>query len=75
MSNQSEAEKQEPYCWTWDRWISGGTWRAEYGWKKPEQQVTNLQPLYTHPQPNVTTSDMKQKHVAKTAKQRHEENT
>ena len=32
-------------------------------------------PLYTHPQPNVTTSDMKQEHVDKTAKQRHEENT
>ena len=30
---------------------------------------------HTHPQPNVTTSDMKQEHVAKTAKQRHEENT
>lgn len=29
----------------------------------------------THPQPNVTTSDMKQEHVDKTAKQRHEENT
>lgn len=26
-------------------------------------------------QPNVTTSDMKQEHVDKTAKQRHEENT
>jgi hypothetical protein len=32
-------------------------------------------PLYTTPQPNVTTSDMKQEHVDKTAKQRHEENT
>ena len=30
---------------------------------------------YTHPQPNVTTSDMKQEHVDETAKQRHEENT
>ena len=29
----------------------------------------------THPQPNVTTSDMKPEHVDKTAKQRHEENT
>ena len=33
------------------------------------------QPVYINPQPNVTTSDMKQEHVAKTAKQRHEENT
>ena len=39
--------EQEPYCWTWDEWISGGKWRAEYGWEKPERQVTNLQPLYT----------------------------
>ena len=41
--------QQEPYCWTWDVWVSGGKWRAEYGWKKPERQVTNLQPLYTTP--------------------------
>ena len=40
---------QEPYCWTWDEWMSGGKWRAEYGWKKPERQATNLQPLYTTP--------------------------
>jgi hypothetical protein len=43
------AQKQEPYCWTWDEFVSGGKWRAEYGWKKPERQVTNLQPLYTSP--------------------------
>ena len=41
--------EQEPYCWTWDEWVGGGRWRAEYGWEKPERQVTNLQPLYTTP--------------------------
>ena len=39
--------QQEPYCWTWDVWVSGGKWRAEYGWKKPTEKVVNLQPLYT----------------------------
>ncbi len=37
---------------------------------KKEGQYTVA--LYREPQPNVTTSDMKQKHVDKTAKQRHE---
>ena len=41
--------QQEPYCWTWDVWVSGGKWRAEYGWKKPTEKVVNLQPLYTTP--------------------------
>ncbi|CAB5187520.1 hypothetical protein UFOVP159_63, partial [uncultured Caudovirales phage] len=38
--------QQEPYCWTWDVWVSGGKWRAEYGWEKPTEKVVNLQPLY-----------------------------
>ena len=46
---QQSNEQVEPYCWTWDEWITGGKWRAEYGWKKPERQVTNLQPLFIHP--------------------------
>ena len=38
------------YTWTWDKFVSGGKWRAEYGWKKPEGfDFANLQPLYTHP--------------------------
>jgi hypothetical protein len=37
------------YTWTWDVMVSGGKWRAEYGWKKPTQKVVNLQPLYTTP--------------------------
>ena len=41
--------QQEPYCWTWDVWVSGGKWRAEYGWEKPTEKVVNLQPLYTTP--------------------------
>ena len=41
--------QQEPYCWTWDEFVSGGKWRAEYGWKKPTKKVVNLQPLYTSP--------------------------
>ena len=41
--------QQEPYCWTWDVWVSGGKWRAEYGWEKPTEKVVNLQPLYTSP--------------------------
>ena len=41
--------QQEPYCWTWDVWVSGGKWRAEYGWEKPTEKVVNLQPLYTAP--------------------------
>jgi hypothetical protein len=38
------------YTWTWDVMVSGGKWRAEYGWKKPEgYDFANLQPLYTTP--------------------------
>jgi len=36
--------------WTWDVWVSGGNWVAEYGWKKPTEKVVNLRPLYTTPQ-------------------------
>jgi hypothetical protein len=44
----------EPYCWTWDKWISGGYWEAQYGWepycggKRPEHS-TEAKPLYTAP--------------------------
>jgi hypothetical protein len=43
-------------------------------WRDGEFAIANLVEanLYTTPQPNVTTSDMKQEHVDKTAKQRHE---
>lgn len=49
--------QQEPYCWTWDVWVSGGKWRAEYGWKKPTEKVVNLQPLYTAPPQRKPLSD------------------
>ena len=44
----------EPYCWTWDKWISGGYWEAQYGWEpyrgeKRPQHVTDAKPLYTVP--------------------------
>jgi hypothetical protein len=40
------------YTWTWDVWVRGGQWRAEYGWKKPSPMPAhgrNLKPLYTRP--------------------------
>ena len=49
--------QQEPYCWTWDVWVSGGKWRAEYGWEKPTEKVVNLQPLYTTPTQHKPLSD------------------
>ena len=49
--------QQEPYCWTWDVWVSGGKWRAEYGWEKPTEKVVNLQPLYTSPPQRKPLSD------------------
>ena len=48
LDNDPEKHPQF-YTWTWDEWMRGGEWRAEYGWKKPERKVTNLKPLYTHP--------------------------
>jgi len=66
----AEAEKQEPVAWL-----------DEYGNAFPlaakQYSVVGKywKPIYTYPQQNVTTSDMKQEHVDKTAKQRHEENT
>jgi hypothetical protein len=45
------------YTWTWDEFVSGGKWRAEYGWKKPERKVTNLQALYTTPQQRKPLTD------------------
>lgn len=51
-TRQSDAN---PYCWTWDMWIRGGEYRAEYGWKpyggqaRP-QFASNLRPLYLHQQ-------------------------
>jgi len=61
----AEAEKQEPVAVV-DSTISGDIdWLCTVF---PKQGTK----LYTHPQPNVTTSDMKQEHVDKTAKQRHE---
>lgn len=46
--------EQEPYCYTWDVWIRGGYWEAQYGWepycggKRPEHS-TEAKPLYTAP--------------------------
>ena len=46
--------EQEPYCYTWDVWISGGYWEARYGWepycggKRPDHS-TEAKPLYTTP--------------------------
>ena len=59
--------QQEPYCWTWDVWVSGGKWRAEYGWKKPTEKVVNLQPLYTtQPQRKpLTDEEIKQSYRLK----------
>lgn len=57
--------QQEPYCWTWDVWVSGGKWRAEYGWKKPTEKVVNLQPLYTTPPQRKPLSDEEIATIAK----------
>jgi hypothetical protein len=43
------------YTWTWDVWVSGGNWRAEYGWEPPSNAskrgriVRNVRPLFKHP--------------------------
>jgi ribosomal protein L11 methylase PrmA len=73
----ADAEKQEPYGW-----VSQHTTKGLYEWQFNKElsgvykdTAISILPVYTHPQPNVTTSDMKQEHVAKTAKQRHEGNT
>ena len=46
--------EQEPYCYTWDVWISGGYWEARYGWEpycggKRPAHSTEAKPLYTAP--------------------------
>lgn len=45
------------YTWTWDVWVSGGNWRAEYGWEKPPKDkkriVRNVRALFTHPSPSL----------------------
>lgn len=45
------------YTWTWDVWVSGGNWRAEYGWEKPPKDkkriVRNVRALFTHPAPSL----------------------
>jgi len=72
------AEKQEPVTWGVDWGKAGDTpcvsiiKRLLDG--RIEVVAVEYAP-YTNPQPNITTSDMKQEHVDKTAKQRHEENT
>ena len=48
------ATEQEPYCYTWDKWISGGNWQAQYGWEpycggKRPAHSTEAKPLYTAP--------------------------
>ena len=48
------ATEQEPYCYTWDKWISGGYWEARYGWEpycggKRPAHSTEAKPLYTAP--------------------------
>ena len=68
----AEAEKQEPKCVVIVE-VFGKDWRLEYmSLPVGRHKLYAQQYLYTHPQPNVTTSDIKQEHVAKTAKQRHE---
>ena len=56
--------QQEPYCWTWDEFVSGGKWRAEYGWKKPTKKVVNLQPLYTTPPQRKPLTDEEKDRLA-----------
>jgi hypothetical protein len=71
----AEAENQEPVTWGVDWGKAGDTpcfsiiKRLLDG--RIEVVAAEYAP-YTHPQLNVTTSDMKQEHVDKTAKQRHE---
>jgi hypothetical protein len=69
----AEAEKQEPVAKV--KRNSSGQIYIE--WRDGEFAIANLVDanLCTTPQPNVTTSDMRQEPVAKTANQRHEENT
>jgi len=74
MSNQSEAEKQEPVIGVEVKRIASGGFIGNVWWIHENLQEGVFH-LYAHPQPNVTTSDMKQEHGDKTAKQRHEENT
>ena len=47
---QPKQKDLEPYCYTWDKWISSGTWEAQYGWKpyyggKRPEHVTDPAPL------------------------------
>ena len=58
--------KQEPVAWL------TGTGELVKNTGEFFHWMVHWTPLYTHPQPKVTTSDMKQEHVDKTAKQRHE---
>ena len=49
-----QEQEQEPYCYTWDVWISGGYWEARYGWEpycggKRPAHSTEAKPLYTAP--------------------------
>jgi hypothetical protein len=48
------------YTWTWDEFVGGARWRAEYAWDKPERKVTNLQALYTTPQPQSEARGLSQ---------------
>jgi len=74
----AKAEKQEPVTWGVDWGKAGNTpcvsiiKRLLDG--RIEVVAVEYAP-YTNPKLNVTISDMKQEHVDKTAKQRHEENT
>ncbi len=107
MSNQSEAEKQEPVIGVEVKRIASGGFIGNVWWIHENLQEGVFH-LYTHPQPkrepltdeqiaeffgvkavdesfvdfvraieaaHGITSDMKQEHGDKTAKQRHEENT
>jgi hypothetical protein len=69
------AEKQEPVTWGVDLGKAGDTTCVSIIKRLLDGRIEVVAAEYapyTHPQPNVTTSDMKQEHVDKTAKQRHE---
>ena len=66
--------KQEPAAWGMEN-DDGQIYDCITPEEHARQEGQYTVALYRGPQPNVTTSDMKQEHVDKTAKQRHEENT
>jgi hypothetical protein len=75
-----QAEKQEPVAWM--LWLHGPAGLLEHKQlaeleferrnKEYPDENRKLVPLYTTPQPNVTTNDTKQECVAKQQKKRHE---